>query len=138
MKSAIKLASDGTAIGCVSVSWEIKNNGVEVHFKDDLGNEGEIVSRCLFYALSDIREYYSKNNVVLLCKGSLNNVFVGGLTSSSSFGELAYQLEGNVDPAGSIINIFDSIGINDIAKVGSFESQKKKRMEWVAENKVRL
>lgn len=122
----IKLAHENMIVGELDVSCSIGKSLVSIGYKDELGKEVVLDGRDFFYLLAKIRETYAKNRVLLLCKGSLRDVFPGGLTSESSFGELAYHFD-ELNKKKSVINIFDPVTIEDIESLSNFSKQKERR-----------
>ncbi|NQY66041.1 MAG: hypothetical protein HRT38_20655 [Alteromonadaceae bacterium] len=122
----IKLAHEDMIVGELNISCSIGKSSVSIDYKDELGREISLDGRDFFYLLAKIRENYAENRVLLLCKGSLRDVFPGGLTSESSFGELAYHFD-EFNREKTVINIFDPVTIKDIKLLSNFSKQKEQR-----------
>ncbi|MEQ3692475.1 MAG: hypothetical protein ACJA2K_002180 [Thalassolituus sp.] len=122
----IELHNGKKICGEVEFSLNLEKSSVRIRYTDTEGRKGEFSGHDFFYVLADIRKIYSDIGYKLLCKGALSNVFTGGLTSESSFGELAYQID---EKTGSkaVVNVFDKISQDEITNIDSFEMQKEKR-----------
>ena len=122
----IELHNGKKSCGEVELSLNLGKSSVKIRYSDTEGRKGEFLGHDFFYVLADIRKAYSDIGYKLLCKGALSNVFAGGLTSESSFGELAYQID---EKTGSkaVVNVFDKISQDEITNIDSFEVQKEKR-----------
>ncbi|KKD60873.1 hypothetical protein RN22_09025 [Grimontia sp. AD028] len=126
----IKLSNHEKIVGNVELSCSLIDNIATIHYTDSNSVSGKAAGPSFFYALAEIRESYKHNNIFLLCFGSKRNVFPGGLTSESSFGELAYEFnENEKDPI--VVNIFDSIDLSELPLIGDLKEQKEKRRESI-------
>ncbi|SHO59277.1 hypothetical protein [Vibrio quintilis] len=126
----VLLAKGSEIVGEIELNCSVVKNTVYISYIDSFSEKGNKNSSGFFYALAEIREDYSEKELVLLCKGSQESVFPGGLTSESSFGELAYEMDDIIGEP-KVVNIFDSIGISDLKSVASIEEQKLKRLNII-------
>ena len=102
----IELYDGNTHCGEVELTLIVGRSTLIIKYVDSEGRSGELSGHDFFYILSDLRKEYNNIGFKLLCKGALLNVFSGGLTSESSHGELAYQID---EYSGSkvVVYIFD-------------------------------
>ena len=122
----IELHNGRKICGEIELSLNLEKSLMKIKYSDTKGRKVEFSGHNFFYILADVRKFYNDIGYKLLCKGSLSNVFTGGLTSESSFGELAYQID---EKTGSkaVVNVFDKISQDEINNIDSFEMQKEKR-----------
>jgi hypothetical protein len=130
---SIDLARNGEIVGQIELDCSVTKQEVSISYVDSFLEKGKKGGPSFFYVLAEIREEYRKKELLLLCKGALLTVFPGGLTSDSSFGELAYEISNAVDDQ-KVVNVFDSVDITDIKTIASFDQQKKNRREIIRSN----
>lgn len=130
----IKTVKNQDDIGYLTIKVaEETNDSVTLSYDDQKGNKGFVSGFDYFYALSKIREKFISEDMVLLCKGSMINVFPGGLQSEQSKSEISYEeIDGNFVP----VNIFDEIEKSEGKSLScTYEMQKEERRKSIRKNR---
>jgi hypothetical protein len=130
----IKTVKNQDSIGYLTIKIaEDTHDSVTLSYDDHHGNKGFVSGSDYFYALSKIREKFIGEDTVLLCKGSMINVFPGGLQSEQSKNEISYEeINGNFVP----VNIFDEIEKSEGKSLNyTYEMQKEERRKSIRKSR---
>ena len=133
---SVELVESNRVVGEIELECSIVQSSISIRFKDCFGSNGEMLGQDFFYVLADLRKWYEEKGVFLLCVGGLLDVFPGGLTSDSSFGELAYQIDASSGEK-EVVNIFDSICLEKVNFLAGISEQKEMRRAMIKKLKHR-
>ena len=128
---SIELARQDEVIGIVHLNCQVNKAAARIDYKDSIGNSGSFFGSDFFYIMADLRQTYMSKDIYLLCTAGLINVFPGGLTSESSFGEIAYKFN-EITGEKITVNIFDPIKIENLGLLSNLPDQKKHRRSMIA------
>lgn len=130
----VKTVKNRDEIGYLYIKTSEDISGsVTLSYNDHSGNKGLVSGFDYFDALSKLREKFLSEDIALLCKGSMINVFPGGLQSDQSKSEISYEeVNGDFIP----VNIFDEIGEVKLDNLYcTYIMQKEERRKSIRRNK---
>jgi len=136
-KKQIEITDGKNIVGKVSLTCSVESTSAIVHYEDFKGRSGELAGYSFFVVLSEIRNFYREEGLDLLCMGGLIDVYTSGYISSSSFGEMAYQIDASTGEK-KIVNIFEGIDLKDMHRLSDIQTQKKVRKEVIRKLRTRV
>jgi len=128
----IELVKDGNQIGFINIKVSRTDNPLifSIFYSDTIENSGNFTCDDLFLGLSTIRGIYDQLNIKLLCEGSMDNVYPGGLASEESQGEIAYKYN-KYSNSYEQVNIFKPVDITLVDHIVTSDTQKENRRQAI-------
>ena len=121
------LQSDGGILS-FSINLEGEYGGIKISWSQ--GNlNGEVHAEDYFAGLIQVREIFSKKNIVVLCNGARYDVYPSRMSRQMSKGIKAYALTlGRQTSQADLVDIF---GLADLNKIGTPQQQKDYYEKWL-------
>jgi len=122
----------------IEIELTTEEKGVSISVLNDIkGILGQYKEVDFFYALAELREDMSAKELMIGCKGALENVFPSGLSAEMSSGLVAYDCSSDEKIKDNAkVNIFDEVTPDEVSHLTTFVKQKKNRMTLIKSGKL--
>lgn len=124
----IIVASNGRYLFPVNVKIFVHNEKCYLEISDIRLGDINLIANDFFNCLIDVRLILEKQNLFVLCKGSMKNVNISRMLSQMAHGRKAYTLE--MGKSASLENIVDIFDFTPIESVATVEEQKQFYRDW--------